>query len=317
MRPQCERGANRKRHNGETRGAGMHLAAAALALAAMILAAGCSGGDATEKGFGGRGPVPVLVAKAVRKTVAQKLHAIGRVEAYSTVQIKAQISGEVVKVHFKEGQDVKKGDQLFTIDPRPFEAALRQAEASLAKDQAQMAQAEADYNRYAFLLKQGVGSQQQYDQARAAYEAGKATVAADDASIQSAKLNLAYTQIRSPIDGRSGNLLLHEGNLVKANADTAMVVINQVKPVYVDFSLPEQELAHLRQSMTAGAALPVEVAIPEPRRWCAARSASSITRSIPTPGRSSSKDFSITPTSGCGRGSSSIRGSPCAKSPTR
>lgn len=262
MRPQCERGANRKRHNGETRGAGMHLAAAALALAAMILAAGCSGGDATEKGFGGRGPVPVLVAKAVRKTVAQKLHAIGRVEAYSTVQIKAQISGEVVKVHFKEGQDVKKGDQLFTIDPRPFEAALRQAEASLAKDQAQMAQAEADYNRYAFLLKQGVGSQQQYDQARAAYEAGKATVAADDASIQSAKLNLAYTQIRSPIDGRSGNLLLHEGNLVKANADTAMVVINQVKPVYVDFSLPEQELAHLRQSMTAGAALPVEVAIP-------------------------------------------------------
>lgn len=235
---------------------------AVLAIAAAVVAAGCSGGDATEKGFGGRGPVPVLVAKAIRKTVAKKLHAIGRVEAYSTVQVKAQISGEVVKVHFKEGQDIHKGDLLFTIDPRPFEAALNQAQASLAKDKAQMAQAEADYNRYAFLLKQGVGSQQQYDQARATFEAGKATVAADEANVQTARLNLAYTEIRSPIDGRTGNLILHQGNLVKANADTAMVVINQIKPVYVDFSVPEQDLASVRLGMAAGTPLAVEVTIP-------------------------------------------------------
>ncbi len=203
----------------------------------------------------------MLVAKAEKKTVATRLHAIGRVEAYSTVNIKAQLDGIVTQVHFKEGQEVKRGDLLFTIDPRPFEAALRQAEANLARDQAQQIQAAADERRYAYLLKQGVGSQQQYDQAHATAEADKAAVAADQAAVQTAKLNLGYTTIRAPIDGRTGNLLVHQGNLVKNNADTAMVVINQIHPVYVDFSIPEQSLPAVRQAI-ATRALPVEATLP-------------------------------------------------------
>jgi len=205
--------------------------------------------------------VPVLVARAVRKSVAQRLRAIGKVEAFSTVDIKAQISGEVAQVNFREGQDVKKNDLLFTIDPRPFEAALREAEANEERDRAQMVQAQADFDRYAFLLKQGVGSQQQYDEARAKFEGLKATVAADEAAVQTANLNLSYTQIRAPIEGRTGSLILHAGNIVKANADSAMVVINQIKPVYVDFSLPEKDLPSVRQSMAARP-LSVDVAVP-------------------------------------------------------
>ena len=232
----------------------------AIALAATLSVLGCHGGEAGP-GMGGRGPVPVLVAKAIRKTVAQRLHAIGRVEAYSTVEIKSQINGQVMQVHFKEGQDVNKGDLLFTIDPRPFEAALNQALADLNRDNAQKIQLANDYKRYETLLKEGVGSRQQYDEAKSKYEAIAATVAADEANVQTARLNLEYTSITSPIDGRTGNLILHQGNLVKANADTAMVVINQVKPVYVDFALPEQDLATVRASM-ATHPLGVEVAAP-------------------------------------------------------
>jgi len=206
----------------------------------------------------------VLVATAEQKTVASRIHAIGRVEAYSTVEIKAQINGEVTDVHFKEGQDVRKGELLFTIDPRPFEAALMQTKATLAKDQAQQAQAEADERRYSMLLKESVGSQQQYDQAHATAESARANVAADKAAERTAELNLGYTTIRAPLDGRTGNLLVHPGNLVKANADTAMVVINQVKPVYVDFSIPEQRLPEVRRFM-ADRKLVVTTAIPGPQ----------------------------------------------------
>jgi multidrug efflux system membrane fusion protein len=229
-------------------------------LIASLWLLGCRGGDA-GKGFGGRGPVPVLVAKVIRKTVAQRLHAIGRVEAYSTVEIKSQISGQVMQVHFKEGQDVNKGDLLFTIDPRPFEAALNQALADLNRDNAQKTQLANDFTRYQTLLKEGVGSRQQYDEAKSKYEAIAATVAADEANVQTARLNLEYTSITSPIDGRTGNLILHQGNLVKANADTAMVVINQVKPVYVDFALPEQDLATVRTNMVSHS-LGVDVVAP-------------------------------------------------------
>jgi len=221
----------------------------AITFAALALT-GCHGG-AGGPGFGGHGPVPVLVAKAFRKTVARRLHAIGRVEAYSTVEIKSQINGQVMKVHFKEGQEVAKGDLLFTIDPRPFQAALNQATADLNRDQAQKVQMENDFHRYETLLKEGVGSRQQYDEAKSKYEAIDATVAADGAAVQTARLNLEYTQITSPIDGRTGNLILHEGNLVKANADTAMVVINQIKPVYVNFSIPEQELPEVRKGVAS------------------------------------------------------------------
>ncbi|MGH7914036.1 MAG: efflux RND transporter periplasmic adaptor subunit, partial [Candidatus Binataceae bacterium] len=197
------------------------------------------------------GAVPVLVAHAIQKTVPIQLHAIGTVEAYSTVSVKSQIDGYIAAVSFHEGQDVKKGDLLVQIDPRPYQAALNQAEANLARDRAQLAQAATDERRYSYLLKQGVGSREQSDQAHATAQALRATAMADQAAVQSAKINLGYTKIYAPIDGRTGNLLLHPGNLVKANDSSGVIVIiNQIKPIYVDFNVPEKELEEVRRYMT-------------------------------------------------------------------
>jgi multidrug efflux system membrane fusion protein len=236
------------------------IAVAAFALAALC-APGCRRAGEGDAEFGAQAAVPVLVAKVARKSIAQKIHAIGRVEAYSTVDIKAQVSGQLEKVHFDEGQFVKKGDVLFTLDPRPFEAALKQAEAALVRNQAQLAQADADEKRQKFLLDQGVGSPQQFDQAHAQAEALRAEVAAGRAAVDAAKLNLAYTTIRAPIGGRLGNLLVHAGNLVKANADDSMVVINQIKPIYVAFAVPEKDLAEIRSHLDSRK-LPVEAMLP-------------------------------------------------------
>jgi len=222
----------------------------AIALAAA-LGAGCSKSGPQAGGGFMSGPVPVLIAQAMRKTVPIQLHAIGTVEAYSTVSVRSQIDGKIAEIHFHEGQDVRKGDLLVTIDPRPLQAALRQAEANLARDRAQLAQAVNDEKRYGFLLEQGVGSREQSDQAHATAQALRATVMADQAAEQTAKLNLEYTEIRSPIDGRTGNLMLHPGNLVKANdSASAIVVINQIKPIYVDFNVPEKDLDEVRRDMT-------------------------------------------------------------------
>jgi multidrug efflux system membrane fusion protein len=223
---------------------------AAIAIAAA-LGAGCSKSGPPGGGGFMSGPVPVLIAQAVMKTVPIQLHAIGTIEAYSTVSIRAQIDGKIAEIHFHEGQDVNKGDLLVTIDPQPMEAALRQAEANLARDRAQLAQAVNDEKRYSYLLTQGVGSREQSDQAHATAQALRATVMADQAAVQTAKINLGYTEIRSPIDGRTGNLLLHPGNLVKANdAASTIVVINQIKPIYVDFNVPEKDLDEVRRNMT-------------------------------------------------------------------
>jgi multidrug efflux system membrane fusion protein len=227
---------------------------------ALIAIAGCSHGPADT--FGEGDAVPVLAAKVVQKTVADSIHAIGRVEAFSTVDVKAQINGQVMQVHFRQGQDVKQGDLLFTIDPRPFEAALQQAEANLAKDRAQYHEAAADERRYSTLLRENVGSRQQYDQVEATAASLSASMAADEAAVQTARLNLEYTQIRAPIEGRTGDLLVHAGNLVKPDADTAMVVINQVHPVYVDFAIPEDQLPAVRQFM-ADNKLVVQVSLPK------------------------------------------------------
>ncbi len=235
-------------------------ATALLSTLALIAIGGCSHGPADT--FGERDAVPILAAKVVQKTVSDTIHAIGRVEAFSTVDVKAQINGQVMQVNFRQGQDVKQGDLLFTIDPRPFEAALRQAEANLAKDRAQYRQAATDKERYATLLKQNVGSRQQYDQAEATAASLAASMQADDAAVQTARLNLEYCAIRAPITGRTGDLLVHAGNLVKPDADTAMVVINQVHPVYVDFAIPEQQLPAVREFM-AEHKLPVQVSLPE------------------------------------------------------
>jgi multidrug efflux system membrane fusion protein len=195
--------------------------------------------------------VPVEVTRVVQKTVPVQIRVIGNVEAYSTISVKSQIEGVLIRVHFKEGQNVKKGEQLFTIDPRPYEAALKQAEANLAKDTAQVENARVEVNRYAELVKKGYVAQEQYDQIRTNAAALEATVNADKAMVENARLQLKYCFIYSPITGRTGNLMANQGNLIKANADNPMVTINQIQPIYVTFSVPEQYLNEIKKYMAA------------------------------------------------------------------
>src|SRR4030043_321086 len=207
-------------------------------------------------------PVPVTAGTVIQKTVPVQVRAIGNVEAYSTVAVKSQIGGVLTRVHFREGEYVNKGALLFTIDPRPYEAALKQAEANLAKDTAQLENARVEVNRYAELVKKGYVAQQQYDQIRTNADAFEATVNADKAMVENARLQLKYCYIYSPTNGRTGNLIVNEGNLIKANADTSMVVINQIQPIYVTFSVPEQYLRDIKKYMSSGK-LKVEVVIGE------------------------------------------------------
>ncbi len=224
---------------------------AAILLAACLAMGACSRQQAA--GPPPRPPVQVSVAQARTRDVPVEVRAIGTVEAYSSVSIKSQESGQVQAVHFKEGQDVRKGDPLFTIDPRPFEVALLSAQAQLARDQAQLANAEAQERRYAKLLEEGVTSREQYDQVRTGMNALRAALRADDAAIERVKLDLSYCQIRSPIDGRTGRLVIHPGNVVEANKDPGLVVINQITPIYVNFSVPEQHLSEIKKRMAEGA----------------------------------------------------------------
>ncbi len=220
----------------------------ALVPIALMVLSGCVNQKPAETKKAGPPPaVPVTVAAAAVRSVPIELHAIGNVQAYSTVSVKAQVGGELVKVAFEEGRDVNQGQILFEIDPRPFEVALQQAEANLARDTALAENAEADAHRYEQLFKSGVVASEKYEQMRTQAATYRAVLAADRASIETAKLNLQYTVIRAPMDGRTGSLLVHRGNLVKANADTGMVVINQVKPVYVSFGVPAQHLDAIKQ----------------------------------------------------------------------
>jgi len=196
--------------------------------------------------------VPVSVGSVVQKTVPVQLRAIGNVEAYSTIQVKSQIGGILHLVHFKEGQDVRKGDLLFTIDPRPYESMIQQAEANLAKDITQMEYAREEEGRYEELAKKGYVAKEQYEQFRTSAAALQATVSADRALLENARLQLKYCYLYSPINGRTGNLMSNQGNLIKADADTAMVVINQIQPIYVGFSIPEQYLPEIKKYMLLG-----------------------------------------------------------------
>jgi multidrug efflux system membrane fusion protein len=213
--------------------------------ALLLLTAGCTNKEAVQAAK--PAAAPVRIANVTSRTMPVELQAIGNVEAISTVSIKAQISGQLMRVHFKEGDFVKKGQLLFTIDRAPFEAALRQAEGTLAKDEAQSLNSKLDAERYEGLGKQGVVSKQQVDAAGAAANAMAATVAADKAAVETAKINLEYTSIYSPINGRTGSVGVKEGNLVKANDVPILVTINQIEPIYVSFSIPEQQLAELKQ----------------------------------------------------------------------
>jgi len=282
-----------------------------LVLVALLAAAGCSDrASGTQRATAP--PVPVLVAEAVRRDVPLDVSVIGTVQALTTVGVKSQVSGQVVKVNFTEGQDVKADQLLFTIDPRPFAAALAQAKANVGRDTAQMRQAEAalaqrqaevqqamanlerdqaqlenarvQERRYKTLVEKELVARELYDQfrtnlsaleatlnadraavenARAAAQAAaagvenaRAVIQADEAMVETANLNVGYTTIRAPMDGRTGNLMLQAGNVVKANDDNPMVVIAQVHPIYVSFAVPQQHLTAIKQYSAAG---PVKV----------------------------------------------------------
>jgi multidrug efflux system membrane fusion protein len=214
-----------------------------IAVSAAILLAGCG---AKPEAVGPEA-VPVNVTAVVQKDVPVRLRAIGNVEAYSTVTVKSQVDGELAQINFKEGQEVKEGDLLFVLDPRPFQAALQQAEANLAKDRAEADNARVQAERYKRLLANNFVSKDQYDQFRTQAESFDAAVKADQAAVENAKLQLQYCYIHSPITGRIGQYLLHVGNVVK-NHDTTLVTINRIRPVYVDFSVPEQHLPDIRNS---------------------------------------------------------------------
>ena len=219
-------------------------------ISALIVsfAGGCAKKPAPPK----KEAAPVSAAVVEQKTMPVQLSAIGNVEPYSTVGVKSQIGGELATVHFREGQDVNKGTLLFTIDPRPYDASLKQAEANLAKDTAQLENAREEVRRYAELVKKGYVAQEQYDQIRTNSAALDATVNADKAMVENARLQLKYCYIYSPITGRTGNLMSNQGNLIKANADNSMVVINQIQPIYVTFSVPDQYLPEIKKYMSHG-----------------------------------------------------------------
>jgi multidrug efflux system membrane fusion protein len=196
--------------------------------------------------------VPVTVAKAEQKTVPINLTAIGTAEAFSTVSIKSQVNAILEQVHFKQGDFVKKGDLLFTLDARPFQSSLAQAQANLARDKAQEELNQVQATRYEKLFAAGVAPREQYDQMRANADAQQALVHADEAAVESSKLQLQYCTIYSPVDGRTGALQVYPGNLVKENDVPVLVVINEISPIFVDFAVPEQYLGVVKKYMTGG-----------------------------------------------------------------
>jgi membrane fusion protein, multidrug efflux system len=206
----------------------------------------------TSRRSEGRAAVPVMVASVSQKNMPVQLESVGSVEAFSTVSIRTQVIGTITQVHFKEGQDVKQGDLLFTIDTRPFEAVLKQAEANLARNAAVLANAREQARRYAELVKKQYVSQEQYDQVKTNADALEASVDADKAAIENAKVQLSYCRIYSPVTGRTGSLLVHEGNLVRTNDAIPLVTINQVSPIYVTFSVPEQNLPEVKRRLSGG-----------------------------------------------------------------
>jgi multidrug efflux system membrane fusion protein len=279
-------------------------------LALLVIALGFAGCSDRASGTPAKGatppPVPVTAAEAREKPVPLDISAIGNVQALTTVGVKSQVAGQITQIHFAEGRDVKRGDLLFTIDPRPFEAAVRQAEATVGRDMAQLRQAEAaltqrkaeiqqalanlerdtaqlenartQERRYRELVEKELIAREQYDNFRTQMSAMEATVAADRAAIENARasalaaeagvenvravikadqavvdnarLQLAYTTIRAPMGGRTGNLGVQAGNIVKANEGDPMVVIAQVHPIYVSFAVPEHHLAGIKRHQT-------------------------------------------------------------------
>ncbi|HEY4356170.1 MAG TPA: efflux RND transporter periplasmic adaptor subunit [Acidobacteriaceae bacterium] len=216
----------------------------------LCVLAGCKSTDVKTKEA--LPPVPVTIAQATVRDVPVRLQAIGSVQAISTVSIRALVSGELKTVNFHQGDEVHKGQVLFTIDPQPYEAALAQAEANLARDMATAKQALSQAQRYADLAQQGIVSTEQNEQIQATSGANGALVRSDRAAVDTAKLNLSYCTIVAPLDGRTGNLLIQPGNLVQPNT-TVLVTINQIAPIYVSLSVPEQYRLQLKEADRSGA----------------------------------------------------------------
>ena len=239
--------------------------------AAAIALSGCSPGEAQSSNAppagGGRGggqnaAVPVTVGKAIQKSMPITIQGIGTVIAASTVSVRAQITGEMMSVNFKEGEDVEQGQVLVTLDKRPFEAALQQAQATLEKDTAQAANARAQAARYQDLLQRGIATREQVDTMRTQATALEATVAADRANIETATVQLTYATIKSPMSGRTGLLQVHPGNLIRAQDTNPIVTINKITPVYVSFSVPEAQLPALKRFIAAQGTLPATAIAP-------------------------------------------------------
>ena len=226
---------------------GKHKAKTRVLLAVLLpgmLLAGCG----KKQDAHGPAGVPVTVATAVQKEMPVVINVIGNVESITSVQVKSMLNGEITRVNFKEGQDVRKGDLLFILDPRPYEADLRRNEANLARDIATAENARADAARYQALWKEGVVASQQAEAMQTAADAAAALVQADRAAVENARVQLLYTKIFSPINGRTGNLSIPLGNVIKAN-DLSLLTINQITPIYVTFTIPEDRLADVKRYM--------------------------------------------------------------------
>ena len=238
-----------------------------LATIATCATIACSAsGETPERAASGRNgngaaAIPVATATVDQKSMPLAIGVIGTAEAYSNVAVHPQITGQLTSVDFKEGGDVTKGEIIFTLDFRPLEAALEQAQANLARDQAQAVNARASSARYQDLQSRGIATKEQADQSRTSADALDATVQADQAAVENAKVQLQYATIMAPISGRTGALMVHEGNLVRANDATPLIVINQVSPIYVSFGLPEGQLPDLKRYLAQGS-VAVEAAPP-------------------------------------------------------
>ena len=230
-------------------------------LAFTVAFSGCRKSGDGKGATGSMPPVAVTVAEVVSKAIPLELRTFGAVDASASVAIKAQIGGVLTNIHFREGQEVKRGDLLLSIDSRPADAALKQAEASLARDTIQQKNAEIEAGRQEELFKKGLAAQDVRDQARTTADALTAATKADQAAVEIAQLELAYCSIRAPIDGRTGKLMVDIGNVVKAN-DLTLLTLNQVKPVYVTFAIPQDKLPVVRKHM-GSASLPIRASVPD------------------------------------------------------
>ena len=246
--------------SGKTRALIALVLAAGVAAAGYTLYARPATSPAAEGKSRASAVVPVVVATATQGEFQVRDHTIGTVSIDATVQVKSRVEGQVMEAVFAEGQMVRKGDLLFRIDPLQYQAQLKQAEAALARDQAQLSNAEADLKRFSDLAKKGFATTQQQEQASAQAKVLAAAIMADQAAIDLAQLEVGYTEIRSPIDGKTGRILVEAGNLVKAN-DMPLVVINQLQPISVTLALPQRDLPLLQRRMAKGK-LAVIIAIP-------------------------------------------------------